>query len=112
MTNLGDYALIGKERELISIVVRFMNTHLEFMLPDGAWDNSWGTRSFKWTYWGGRTSDGFMGGYYAMAAHHPEYLEAIRRNIHLLINSTDDGLLHAGRDYRASGIPACIHHTF
>lgn len=48
-----------------------MNTHLEFMLPDGAWDNSWGTRSFKWTYWGGRTSDGFMGGYYLMAARHP-----------------------------------------
>ena len=44
-----------------------METHLEFMLPDGAWDNSWGTRSFKWTYWGGRTSDGFMGGYYLMA---------------------------------------------
>ena len=54
------------------------------MLPDGAWDNSWGTRSFKWTYWGGRTSDGFMGGYYAMAAQHPEYLEAIHRNIQLL----------------------------
>lgn len=63
-----------------------MNTHLEFMLPDGAWDNSWGTRSFKWTYWGGRTSDGFMGGYYAMAEQHPEYLEAIRRNIRLLKN--------------------------
>lgn len=47
-----------------------------------------------------------------MAAHHPEYLEAIRRNIQLLKKSTDDGLLHAGRDYRASGIPACIHHTF
>lgn len=26
--------------------------------------------------------------------------------------STVDGLLHAGRDYCASGIPACIHHTF
>ena len=24
-----------------------MNTHLEFMLPDGAWDNSWGTRSLS-----------------------------------------------------------------
>lgn len=112
LPNLAYYALMVNDRELLSIVERSMNTHLEFMLPDGAWDNSWGTRSFKWTYWGGRTSDGFMGGYYAMAAHHPEYLEAIRRNIQLLKKSTDDGLLHAGRDYRASGIPACIHHTF
>lgn len=84
MPNLAYYALMVNDRELLSIVERSMNTHLEFMLPDGAWDNSWGTRSFKWTYWGGRTSDGFMGGYYAMAAHHPEYLEAIRRNMQLL----------------------------
>ena len=112
LPNLAYYALMVNDRELLSIVERSMNTHLEFMLPDGAWDNSWGTRSFKWTYWGGRTSDGFMGGYYAMAEQHPEYLEAIRRNIRLLKKSTNNGLLHAGRDYQASGIPACIHHTF
>lgn len=112
LPNLAYYALMVNDRELLSIVERSMNTHLEFMLPDGAWDNSWGTRSFKWTYWGGRTSDGFMGGYYAMADNHPEYLEAIRRNIQLLKQSTAGGLLHAGRDYQASGVPPCIHHTF
>lgn len=112
LPNLAYYALMADNQELLAIVERSMNTHLEFMLPDGAWDNSWGTRSFKWTYWGGRTSDGFMGGYYALADRHPEYLEAIRRNVRLLRKSTVDGLLHAGRDYRASGIPACIHHTF
>lgn len=112
LPNLAYYALMVDDRELLSIVERSMNTHLEFMLPDGAWDNSWGTRSFKWTYWGGRTSDGFMGGYYALANRHPEYLEAIRRNVQLLQRSTVGGLLHAGRDYRVSGIPACIHHTF
>lgn len=112
LPSLAYYALMVDNRELLAIVERSMNTHLEFMLPDGAWDNSWGTRSFKWTYWGGRTSDGFMGGYYALADRHPEYLEAIRRNVQLLKKSTYGGLLHAGRDYRASGIPACIHHTF
>lgn len=39
-------------------------------------------------------------------------LEAIRRNMQLLKKSTDNGLLHAGHDYQASGISACIHHTF
>lgn len=112
LPNLAYYALMVNDRELLSIVERSMNTHLEFMLPDGAWDNSWGTRSFKWTYWGGRTSDGFMGGYYAMSARHPEYIEAIRRNVRLLRESTDKGLLHAGRHYQVSGIPPCIHHTF
>lgn len=106
------YALMAKDTDLLTLVDRSMATHLEFMLPDGAWDNSWGTRSFKWTYWGGRTSDGFMGGYYAMAAQHPEYLEAIHRNIQLLKKATSEGLLYGGMHYRVSGIAPCIHHTF
>ena len=112
LPNMVYYALMAKDTDLLALVDRSMVTHLEFMLPDGAWDNSWGTRSFKWTYWGGRTSDGFMGGYYAMAAQHPEYLEAIHRNVQLLKKATSEGLLYGGMHYRVSGIPPCIHHTF
>ena len=112
LPNMVYYALMAKDTDLLTLVDRSMATHLEFMLPDGAWDNSWGTRSFKWTYWGGRTSDGFMGGYYAMAAQHPEYLEAIHRNIQLLKKATSEGLLYGGMHYRVSGIAPCIHHTF
>ena len=43
-------------------VATSLRAHLEFMLPDGAWDNSWGTRNYKWTYWGSRTSDGTVPG--------------------------------------------------
>lgn len=113
LPNMAYYAVMANDMELFSLVERSMDTHLEFMLPDGAWDNSWGTRSFKWTYWGGRTSDGFMGGYYLMAAaRHPEYLEAIRRNIRLLSKATHGGLLYGGMHYFASGVSPCIHHTF
>lgn len=112
LPNMAFYAAMAKDTELLSLIERSMNTHLEFMLPDGAWDNSWGTRSFKWTYWGGRTSDGFMGGYYLLASRHPAYAEAICRNIKLLKEATHDGLLYGGMHYRVSGIPPCIHHTF
>lgn len=112
LPNMAFYATMAKDTELLSLIERSMNTHLEFMLPDGAWDNSWGTRSFKWTYWGGRTSDGFMGGYYLLASRHPAYAEAICRNIKLLKEATHDGLLYGGMHYRVSGIPPCIHHTF
>lgn len=112
LPNMAYYARMAQDSVLLSLIERSMNTHLEFMLPDGGWDNSWGTRSFKWTYWGGRTSDGFMGGYYSLATRHPEYAEAIRRNIRLLKQATADGLLYGGMHYRASGIPPCIHHTF
>ena len=47
-----------------------------------------------------------------MAAQHPEYLEAIHRNIQLLKKTTSEGLLYGGMHYRVSGIAPCIHHTF
>lgn len=112
LPNLAYYARMAGDNELLALVERSMKTHLEFMLPDGAWDNSWGTRSFKWAYWGGRTSDGFMGGYYALASHNPEFIEAIRRNLHLLQSATYKGLLYGGLHYQVTGLNPCIHHTF
>ena len=43
---------------MLDQTVAALRTHMEFMLPDGAWDNSWGTRNYKWSWWGSRTSDG------------------------------------------------------
>ena len=36
------YALMAKDTDLLTLVDRSMATHLEFMLPDGAWDNRFG----------------------------------------------------------------------
>ena len=113
LPNMIQYALMAGDEKLYSIVEKSMKTHLEFMLPDGGWDNSWGTRSFKWTYWGGRTSDGFMPGYALGDVYkNPEFYEAIRENITLLKKATHDGLLYGGMHYRVFEMPACIHHTF
>lgn len=105
------YAREVKDSSLTRLILKSMDAHLEFMLPDGAWDNSWGTRSFKWMYWGGRTSDGFMGGYYRMADKRPVYAEAVKRNIDLLKQSTHNGLL-SGMMYADYDQATCIHHTF
>ncbi len=112
LPNMVYYALEANDTVLLKHLEESMNTHLEFMLPDGAWDNSWGTRSFKWTYWGGRTSDGFMGGYYALADRNPAFAEAIGRNVALLRKATHNGLLSGGMNYREWGVETCIHHTF
>ncbi len=112
LPNLLSYAQLVNDDELVDLIERSMQTHLEFMLPDGAWDNSWGTRSFKWTYWGGRTSDGFMGGYHALVARNPVFLSAIERNIAVLKAATHEGLLYGGMHYRSANEKACIHHTF
>ncbi len=106
------YALEVNDTELIDLMVQSLNGHLEFMLPDGAWDNSWGTRSQKWSYWGSRTSDGCQPAYSLMAGYNPAFGTAAIKNAELLQRCTADGLIHGGPHYVSHGIKPCIHHTF
>ena len=106
------YALEENDTELIDILTTSMNSHLEFMLPDGAWDNSWGTRQAKWSYWGSRTSDGCQPAFSVMADRNPAFGTAAFKNLELLDRCTADGLLHGGPHYVSHGIKPCIHHTF
>jgi len=109
---LAHYALLTGDDELREQGVASLAAHLEFMLPDGAWDNSWGTRNYKWTYWGSRTSDGSQPALVLLADRHPAFAAAAVRNTQLLRDCTKDGLLYGGPHYAAHNAPACIHHTF
>jgi hypothetical protein len=106
------YGLLTKDEEVLQHVSRSLQTHAEFMLPDGGWDNSWGTRNYKWTYWGSRTSDGCQPAYALMADRDPVFYKVALRNTQLLEQCTKDGLLYGGLHYASHGIAPSIHHTF
>ncbi len=112
LNSLAMYALHEDDQELLNLVTKSMNTHLEFMLPDGGWDNSWGTRMFKWTYWGSRTSDGAQPALALLADRNPAFAAAAVKYTELLKRCTANGLLHGGLHYVSHGIKPCIHHTF
>ena len=84
--------------------------HLEFLLPDGGIDDSFGTRHNKWTYWGSRTSDGLVGGL-ALALDDPLFANACERVLTLYENCTHDGLLAMPMAHEVNE-PTCLHHTF
>ncbi|RIH63945.1 twin-arginine translocation signal domain-containing protein [Mariniphaga sediminis] len=109
---LALYGLENQNEEILELVTESLGVHMEFMLPDGAWDNSWGTRSFKWTYWGSRTSDGCQTAYALLADRNPVFYKAALQNTLLLQNCTHNGLLHGGPQYHTHGVLPCIHHTF
>ncbi len=109
---LALYGLVTGDQEVSGRVAEALRTHLEFMLPDGAWDNGWGTRQFKWTWWGSRTSDGCQPAYALLSDRDPRFAEAARRNLALLASCTHQGLLHGGPHYHLQGVPPCVHHTF
>lgn len=106
------YARRTGDPAVMEQTVASLRAHLQFMLPDGAWDNSWGTRNFKWTWWGSRTSDGCHTAYRVLADKDPRFAEVSARNLALMAACTHDGLLYGGPDYRAAGYKPCIHHTF
>lgn len=109
--SLVGYALVTGDKEALDIMEKTMKVHIEFMLPDGAWDNSWGTRNFKWTYWGSRTSDGCQAGFAALADRDSRFYTAALKNLELLSAYTHGGLLYGGPHFRSHGQPPCIHHT-
>ncbi|WP_204344069.1 hypothetical protein [Psychroserpens algicola] len=112
LNSLVMYALKKNDKELLEILTKSLNSHLEFMLPDGGWDNSWGNRMYKWTYWGSRTCDGSQPAFGMMSHINPAFGTAAVKNTELLQSCTADGLIHGGPGFIKAGIPPCVHHTF
>jgi hypothetical protein len=109
---LALYAMRTNDQPVLDAVMKSLAAHMEFMLPDGAWDNSWGTRMFKWTWWGSRTCDGCFPAYALLADRDPRFAEVAWRNLALMSSCTYEGLLYGGPHLRLNGDRPCVHHTF
>ncbi|NJX14291.1 hypothetical protein [Tamlana crocina] len=112
LNGIVQYAILKKDEKMLDVLTESMNGHLEFMLPDGAWDNSFGTRQNKWTYWGSRTADGCQPAFTLMADRNPAFGTAAALSTELLERCTVSGLLAGGLHYKSHGVEPCIHHTF
>jgi len=113
LNGVVQYAVHIKDEELLKLLTESLNGHLEFMLPDGAWDNSFGTRQNKWTYWGSRTADGCQPAFALMADRNPAFGTAAVLSTELLGRCTlNNGLLAGGLHYQTHGVKPCMHHTF
>ena len=106
------YALESHDQDLQNFLVKTLEGHLDFMLPDGAWDNSWGSRQFKWTYWGSRTTEGCQPAFLSLAHLQPAFGKAAFLNTNLLQTCTHNKLLHGGPHFHENEVLPCMHHTF
>ena len=112
LPNLAMYGKLKKDQKICRLAKKSLKAHLEFMMEDGGWDNSFGTRNYKWSYWGSRTCDGCGLGYLLFADEERTFRTAARQNIQLLRECTVKGLLMGGPHYEAAGQAPCVHHTF
>ena len=113
LPNLALYLkYIGDDDITEKALIEAMRAHLYFMLPDGAWDNSWGSRSNKWSYWGSRTSDGCHPAFVLMSDKDEMFFEAAHRSYECFKKCTVRGLLAGGLHHSEMNEPVCVHHTF
>lgn len=112
LNSLVLYALEEQDEELLALVKKSLETHLEIIIPDGGLDNSFGNRMYKWSYWGSRTSDGMQPAFGFMAKYNPAFGTAAFKNTELLKQCTHNGLLHGGLHYNSHNVKPCVHHTF
>ena len=103
LPNLALYAELTGDKEIEDFVVAGFRAHLDFLLPDGAWDAGGSGRQYKWAYWGSRTCDGAAHGLQMLRARDPRFAEAAARNLQLLKSCTHDGLLYGGPGLHARG---------
>ncbi|MBP3333520.1 MAG: hypothetical protein J6M35_05675 [Clostridia bacterium] len=106
------FAHYVEDEEYLDFVADKFKTHLEFMIPDGGWDNSWGSRANKWTYWGSRTSDGCQVALSILAKKDPIFAEAAQRSFNMYKKCSTNGLLYGGYMYIEAGEEGCTHHSF
>ena len=104
------HSYLLKDNGKLDFYKQIFTKHLEFLLPDGAIDNSFGIRHNKWTYFGSRTSDGALSGL-AKLPSEPIFNKATERILSLYEKLTFDGLLSLPMA-KAAGEPTCLHHTF
>lgn len=112
LNHLVLYGVSSGDEKALDLAQRSAESYLYFFLPDGGWDNSFGTRMDKWTYWGSRTSDGCQPAFFLLGKRNPALAYAAYQNMQYLKRCTHDGLLYGGRDVKKHGEPPCVHHTF
>ena len=112
LPSLAIFGHIMKDEAVMEFVCEKFKAHIAFMLPDGAWNNSFGSRANKWTYWGSRTSDGCGEGLCLLAGYDDIFAEVCERNFDMLEYCSDDGYLYGGYMYKEYGEEPCTHHSF
>lgn len=120
LPSMALYGWESQNKKILDLAIKSLMAHLDFFLFDGGINNSFGTRNYKWSYWGSRTSDGCGLGYLLTARilrdKQPEESRraagAALKNLQMLKLCTQEGLLCGGPHYISAKQSPCVHHTF
>ncbi|MFD2116413.1 hypothetical protein ACFSTH_07985 [Paenibacillus yanchengensis] len=109
---MAEYAMLTNDEAVREQAVRALQAHMEMMYPDGSIDNSFGSRSYKWTMYGSKTAHGCQMAYMILADENPAFIEAASRNLTFLTSCiTSNGMVGYGPAHEQLKLDTCIHST-
>lgn len=110
------HGILTGDPAVLSRAAQVLERHLPFVYPNGSVDNSWGTRSYKWTYESGtKTAPGVFFTLALLAGHDPRYRTLEQQARHFLVeHSMVDGWVAQGPHAAGSDStnPPCLYGTF
>jgi hypothetical protein len=108
---LAEYAELTGDARVRSEAVRAMGAHVNFIYPDGSMDNSFGSRSYKWTLFGSKTAHGCQMALMMLADQDSRFAQAAEDNADYLITRCmmEDGFIGNGPRHAELFREPCIH---
>jgi hypothetical protein len=110
------YAILKKDNRIKQIAADLLREHFYFVYPNGSIDNSWGTRTFKWTYESGtKTAPGAYFSFALLADMDPRFETAGHQCLEYLNNKCmQNGWIIYGphSENHESTFPPCNYQTF
>ncbi|MDB5051912.1 MAG: hypothetical protein JWO30_4983 [Fibrobacteres bacterium] len=111
------YGILTNTKADVDFAARILKPHAKFMYPNGAIDNSWGTRSYKWMLESGtKTAPGIPFSFGLLADRDPAFLRGAELSVDFLSKNFigSNNLIpygpHASK--HASSNPPCIYSAF
>nr|QNO41821.1 hypothetical protein MENKDEFM_00003 [Methanosarcinales archaeon ANME-2c ERB4]QNO42777.1 hypothetical protein MMHKAGOI_00003 [Methanosarcinales archaeon ANME-2c ERB4] len=111
---LAIYSVLSNDADVRSAVVKSLKAHLNFMYPDGSIDNSWGSRSYKWTLYGSKTAHGSQMALGILSDENHIFKKASQLSLNYLKSMINNGLVGYGPHswWNERSFVPCIYPTF
>lgn len=111
------YGILMKNQTNIDQGVQTLTSHARFMYPNGAMDNSWGTRSYKWMLESGsKTAPGIEFTFSLLADKDPKFARGAELALKFLTENfidADNHVVYGPHAVKhASSNPPCIYPSF
>jgi len=109
LSSLALYLSFIDDDRVFSAFHRALQSHVLFLYPDGALDDSIGSRGYKWTIYGSKTTHGSQMALAFGALHDPRFSQALALTTDCLRKYARNGLLPDGPHIGSKAGVSCLY---